>query len=326
MAETAELKPLRTVFMGTPAFAATILEALLRWEGCEVTGVFTQPDRPAGRGRKPRPSQVKQLALARRLPVYQPERLKSPEEQALLAKLEPDVAVVAAYGLILPQAVLDIPRLGCINVHASLLPKYRGAAPIQRAIMEGENATGITIMQMDAGLDTGDMLAQRALGIGVDDTAASLHDQLAELGARLLVETLDGLRRGTARPIPQDDARATYASKLRKEEGELDFTRTAREVHNTIRGVHPWPGAYFIWHPEDAAPMRIGVAPGELGPDKPADAAPGELLGLEDGRMAVACADKLYLLHTLTPENKKPMDARSFHNGYLARTQRTARS
>lgn len=320
------MKPLRLAFMGTPGFAATILEALLRWEGCEVAGVFTQPDRPAGRGRKTRPSPVKQLAQARRLPVYQPERLKSQEEQALLAELEPDVAVVAAYGLILPQAVLDTPRLGCVNVHASLLPKYRGAAPIQRAIMNGETTTGITIMQMDAGLDTGEMLAQRALGIGIDDTAASLHDQLADLGGRLLVETLERLARGDVQKVSQDNSRATYAAKLAKEEGLIDFSATARQVHNTIRGVHPWPGAYFHWQQPGGGTMRLGLAPGDIGEERPADAEPGQFLGLCEERLAIACADKVYLLDEVRPENKKPMDAKSFYNGYLTRSESAAQT
>lgn len=305
--------------MGTPAFAATILESLLRWEGGEVVGVFTQPDRPAGRGRKLRPSQVKQLAQARRLPVFQPEHLKSPEEQELVARLEPDVVVVAAYGLILPQAVLDMPGLGCVNVHASLLPKYRGAAPIQRAIMDGEHTTGITIMQMDAGLDTGAILSQRALGIDENDTAASLHDQLADLGGRLLTETLDGLRQGLVHPIPQDNAKACYAAKLRKEEGEIDFGNSARSVHNVIRAVHPWPGAYFYWRQPEGERMRLGLSPGVVGETRPEQAAPGEILGLRDEHLAIACSDRLYMVDGVTPENKKHLDARSFHNGYLAR-------
>ncbi len=305
--------------MGTPAFAAAILDALLRWEGGDVAAVFTQPDRPAGRGRKLKPSQVKQLALARRLPVLQPERLKSPEEQALLSELAPDLVVVAAYGLILPQAVLDIPPMGCINVHASLLPKFRGAAPIQRAIMAGDTSTGITIMQMDAGLDTGDMLSQRALGIGLEDTAATLHDQMADLGGRLLLETLDRLVKGEARPIAQQEEKSCYAPKLRKEEGEIDFSKSALEVHNVIRAMHPWPGAFCNWKQPEGETLRLGLAPGRIGEETPENVVPGTFIGLREGNLAVACVDRMYLLPTLTPENKKHMDAVSFYNGYLAR-------
>lgn len=316
---------MKLVYMGTPAFAATILDTLLRWPGGEVVGVFTQPDRPAGRGRKLRPSQVKQLALAHRLPVFQPERLKSPEEQALVAALEPDLAVVAAYGLILPQAVLDMPRLGCVNVHASLLPKYRGAAPIQRAILAGESVTGITIMQMEAGLDTGPMLAQRALGIGLEDSAATLHDQLAQLGGRLLVETLDRLVAGTALPIPQDASKATYAAKLRKEEGLVHFDTGVLEVHNRIRALHPWPGAYLPWRTPAGEELRLGLPPGCVGAPTPEGVLPGTILGLQDEHLVVACQDRVYMLPGLTPENKKPMDARSFYNGYLAREEQEGR-
>lgn len=316
--------------MGTPAFAATILETLMRWEGGEVVGVFTQPDRPAGRGRKLRPSQVKQLAQARRLPVFQPEKLKSPEDQALVADLQPDVAVVAAYGLILPQAVLDIPRLGCVNVHASLLPKHRGAAPIQRSILAGDVTTGITIMQMEAGLDTGPMLSQRALGIGLEDSAATLHDQLADMGGKLLVETLEALEAGVVKPILQDDAKASYAAKLQKDEGFVTGEAGVLEVHNRVRAMYPWPGAFMRWQPEtspdgshEGEPMKVGLAPGEIGP--PIDAIegvtpePGQLIYLCDHGLALACTDRYYLLSQLTPENKKPMDARSFYNGYMNR-------
>jgi len=310
--------------MGTPAFAATILAALCAWERGEVVGVFTQPDRPAGRGRAAKPSQVKQLAQARLLPVFQPEGLKTPDQISLLTVLEPDIVVVAAYGLILPQAVLDIPRLGCINVHASLLPKYRGAAPIQRAIMAGEHVTGATIMKMDASLDTGDILLQRALKIGRQDTSATIHDELAEQGARLLLEALDKLLDGTLGAIPQDNARASYAAKLAKEEGQIDWRQPARVIHNLIRGLHPWPGAYFFWTDFKDKTIRLNLAPGEVGAELAVPVAPGSFLGLDGERLAIACADRSYLLPSLTPEGRKRLDATSFYNGYLCRCDASA--
>lgn len=312
---------MRIVFMGTPDFAATILEALLRFGGGEVVGVYTQPDRPAGRGKKVRFSPVKNLAVARRLPVFQPVNFKSQETLDELASLEPDVCVVAAYGLILPQSVLDIPRHGCLNAHASLLPKYRGAAPIQRAIIDGERVTGMTIMQMNAGMDTGDILLQRALGIGIDDTAATLHDELAMMGGDLIVETLSKLKEGGLTPIPQDEPKATYAPKLTKKDGEVDWNQPAETIHNLIRGVHPWPGAYFMWggiDPEN--PIRLTVLPGTPGPfhgeQRPE---PGAIVGLVDDKLAVACADRLYLTPNLCPEGRCLMDAKAFCNGYLNR-------
>jgi len=304
--------------MGTPAFAATILAHVLRWEGGRVVGVYAQPDRPCGRGLECRPPDTKVLALAHGLPVFQPVNFKTPESRAELAALAPDLLLVAAYGLILPQAVLDIPRLGAVNAHASLLPRYRGAAPIQRAIMAGESVTGVSIMRMDAGMDTGDVLLTRELAIGPDDTAADLHDALAELGGRALAEALDLLAAGRAVRAPQDAARATYAPKLRKEEGQVDWTRTAAEIHNQVRGAHPWPGAYFFWQaPGRRKPLRLALAPGRPGGPRPLDAAPGTILGEEDGMLAIACADRTYLTPAVTPEGRKRMNATAFVCGYL---------
>ncbi len=235
---------MKTVFMGTPDFAAAILNALITSGQHEVIAAYTQPDRPSGRGQALKAPPVKELALAHNIPVYQPLNFKAEEDRAQIAALKADVFVVAAYGLILPQALLDMPRHGAVNVHASLLPRYRGAAPIQRAIMDGCKMTGITIMQMEAGLDTGPMLLQRALGIGINDNAAALHDELAELGGKLLLEALEKMEQGQANAIAQDNSRANYAAKLTKADGFLDFTNTtARQLHNTLRGVTPWPGA-----------------------------------------------------------------------------------
>jgi methionyl-tRNA formyltransferase len=254
--------------------------------------------------------------------VFQPKNFKTPESIQLLADLEPDLLVVAAYGLILPQAVLDVPKLGAWNMHASLLPKYRGAAPIQRAVMNGDFSTGITIMQMDAGMDTGDMLLRKAMGIDIDQTAGELHDELAALGGKLIIEALERREKSTLKRMPQNNEAATYAPKLTKAEGEIDWNRPAREVHNHIRGVTPWPGAYFFWRPEGAKkPMRITLSTGQVGPDKPEDAEPGSIQGMEDECLAVACADKLYLVDKLKPEGKKLMDATAFACGYLSRCE-----
>ncbi|MCA1945048.1 MAG: methionyl-tRNA formyltransferase [Desulfovibrio sp.] len=311
---------MRIVFMGTPGFAATVLESILSWPQGEVVGVFTQPDRPAGRGGKMRPPEVKQLALARGLPVFQPLTFKGEDNVRLVTDLAPDVAVVAAYGLILPQAVLDAPRYGCLNVHASLLPKYRGAAPIQRAILDGELSTGITIMQMDAGLDTGAICLQQTLIIGYHDTAATLHDELAAMGGTLLVKALERLEQGTLPRIPQNNDRATYAPKLRKEEGEIFWNQPAMAIHNRIRAMHPWPGPYTFWHPSDGEVIRLSLTPGVVGDALSEPVAPGTVLGLTDDQLAVACADKAYLLPSLCPAGRCSMDARAFINGYLSRT------
>lgn len=234
---------MRLVFAGTPDFAAAALNALIA-AGHTLVGVYSQPDRPAGRGRKLQPSPVKQVALDHGIPVFQPETLKTPEAQAQLADLDPDVMVVAAYGLILPAAVLDIPGHGCLNIHASLLPRWRGAAPIQRAIAAGDDKTGITIMQMDEGLDTGTMLLKSVTAITDEDTGGSLHDRLAELGGKAIIEALDQLQRGTLAGENQDDNLACYASKLSKTEGHIDWSADAKAIERLVRAFNPWPGTY----------------------------------------------------------------------------------
>jgi len=237
---------LRIVFAGTPDFSVPVLQALID-SGYEIAGVYTQPDRPAGRGREPRPSPVKQLALEHGLTVFQPESLKPEAEQQQLEALNPELMIVVAYGLLLPQAVLSIPRLGCINVHASLLPRWRGAAPIQRAILAGDRQTGITIMQMDKGLDTGDMLARAVCDIKPDDTGSSLHDRLMQLGADTLMQSLALLQRNELKAEPQDDSLATYANKLSKQEAEIDWHFDARQIERAVRAYNAWPVAYTRW-------------------------------------------------------------------------------
>lgn len=309
----------KLVFMGTPDFAATVLARILDWDGYHVAAVYCQPDRPCGRGQICKAPPVKELALKHGLSVMQPVNFKAQTDVDALAALKPDVLVVAAYGLILPQAVLDIPRLGPINVHASLLPEYRGAAPIQRAIMDGRPVTGITIMRMEAGLDTGDILLQRSLAIGIEDTAQTLHDQLADLGGRLLVEALEKMDAGRLVRIPQDNDRATYAAKLSKEEGRIDWNQPAITVHNRIRGLFPWPGSWFEWSGAADKPLRLVIYPGRIGEPLPPDAKPGDILGLEDDALLVACADRAYAVPRLKPACCKALSGREFYCGYLSR-------
>ncbi|MDO9083417.1 MAG: methionyl-tRNA formyltransferase [Humidesulfovibrio sp.] len=313
--------PLRVVFMGTPDFAALILRRLLDWPGADVSCVYTQPDRPSGRSKTPKPSPVKLAALEHGLEVRQPLNFKDPAEVAALRELEADVLVVAAYGLILPQAVLDTARLMPINVHASLLPRWRGAAPIQRALQAGDQATGVTIMRMVLGLDAGPILLQRALRIADSDHAGALHDELAELGAEALIEALTRLPHGRLLNMPQDEARVTYAPKLAKDEGRLDWSREAADLHNHIRAMHPWPGASFDWTTPNGKVLTLNIEPGQVGGDLPAGATPGAILGLvatEQGNMlAIAAQDKAYLTPRITPLGKKSQDATAFACGYL---------
>ncbi|BBD09373.1 methionyl-tRNA formyltransferase [Desulfovibrio ferrophilus] len=312
---------LRIVFMGTPEFARISLEHLHAWDGAEIVAVYTQPDRPCGRGRKCKPSDVKVFAMEHDIPVLQPENFKADKAVEELAVLAPDLLIVAAYGLILPQRVLDIPREGAINVHGSLLPKYRGAAPIQRAIMNDEAATGITIMQMDAGMDTGDILFARSLFIGKDDTAETLHDELAELGGKLLVEALERKGQNKLVRIPQNDAKATYAAKLEKHEGEIHWNQPAQDVHNRARAMHPWPGAYFTWSGDQRTgkkEQRLVLTPGSVGFTLPEpQPEPGTILGICEGMLAIACTDKAYLVPSLKPAGKKLLTAEAFACGYL---------
>ncbi len=317
MAETE--KRLSVVFMGTPDFAAASLKHLLAWGRCDIVGVYSQPDRPCGRGQVCTPPAVKVAAMEAQLPVFQPLNFKTQADVDQLAALSPDLLLVAAYGLILPQTVLDIPRLGAINVHASLLPEYRGAAPIQRAIMDGRHVTGITIMRMEAGLDTGDILLQRSLAIGINDTAQSLHDELAEMGGRLLVEALEKMTQGRLVRIPQDNARATHAAKLSKNEGRIDWNQPALAVHNRIRGLFPWPGSWFDWSGMPGKTLRLTVHPGSIGEERPASAQPGDIIGVSGDNVLITCADRLYAVPTIKPANGKPLKGREFYCCYLSR-------
>lgn len=293
----------RIIFAGTPEFSVAPLQALLDSEH-QVVGVYTQPDRPAGRGRKLTPSPVKQLALSHNLPVFQPDSLKPAETQAELAALNPDIMVVVAYGLILPQVILDTPKLGCLNIHASLLPRWRGAAPIQRAIEMGDSATGITIMQMDAGLDTGAMLYKTAIDIQPTDTAQSLHDRLSPLGAHALLETLSRLNQ--LKPEAQSDHQACYAAKLTKAEALIDWSQSAAQIVRRIHAFNPWPMAFTHF---DGQPLRILKAEALEGPRHQN---PGEMILLEKLGVDVMAGEGLVRITQLQPAGKKPMSAYDF--------------
>lgn len=293
-------QPLRIIFAGTPDFAAAHLEALLSSQH-QIVAVYTQPDRPAGRGRKLTPSPVKALALEHQLPVYQPKSLKGEEEQAQLRELNADLMVVVAYGLLLPKAVLDAPRLGCINVHGSILPRWRGAAPIQRAIEAGDQISGVTIMQMDIGLDTGDMLLKSSCPIESDDSAATLHDRLIELGCPALVEAVDQLSAGGLNPEAQDDQLATYAHKMNKAEAALDWQSNAQQLANKIRAFNPWPVAFCQL---DGERMRVWAAQAVEG-----SGAPGTILQADKNGIQVACGEGALRLKRVQIPGGKPLTA-----------------
>jgi len=312
-----DLNPLRVVFMGTPDFAAEALSVLLSFDAANVVAVYTQPDRPCGRGRQCKPSAVKVVALEHDLPVYQPLNFKEQADIDQLAALKPDVLVVAAYGLILPQNVLDIPAIHPLNIHASLLPHWRGAAPIQRSIENGDVVTGISIMKMEAGLDTGPVLVQRALRIGHNDHAGTIHDELAKLGGICICEALARLQTGAYDLKPQDDTLATYAKKLEKKEGQIDWSRPAEVIHNQIRAMYPWPGAFFDWTNADGKTLKLHVTPGEICEETAPQIAPGTILGEMEGKLAITTADKIYLTPEVKPQGKKAMGATSFTCGYL---------
>jgi methionyl-tRNA formyltransferase len=303
-ARIAWMKP-RLVFMGSPDFALPSLRALaLHYP---IAGVVTQPDRPAGRKRLLTPPPVKRLAVELGLPVIQPERLKDPSAMLTLADWQPEIIVVAAYGQILRKVVLDLPKFGCINVHASLLPRWRGAAPIQAAILAGDEQTGVTIMRIDSGVDTGPVLSQSALPIESGDTAGSLSERLAEVGATQLIETLHAYLRGDLQPIPQPDTGITYAPLLKKEDGLLDLTRPALALSRQVRAFNPWPGAFLPWKEQQIKVQRAHSIVSILTP-------PGTHLIFE-GKPAVATAGGVLILDVIQPAGKKVMSGEEFLRG-----------
>ena len=302
---------MRLVYMGTPDFAVPGLRALID-AGHHIAAVYTQPPRPAGRGQREQRSAVHEFAAGKGLEVRTPARLKGADEQTAFAALNADAAVVAAYGLILPKPILGAPRYGCLNIHASLLPRWRGAAPIHRAILAGDAETGITIMQMDEGLDTGAMLLQARTSISNDDTAETLHDRLAVMGAQSIVEVLKQVEAGTIRGRPQPDEGVTYAAKLEREEGMLDWAKPAEALARQVRAFDPWPGAWFIYKTPDGRGERIKVLAA-----KPAarrvKAAPGTVL---DDLPMIACGEGALWLLRLQRAGKSPLDAGQFLRGF----------
>ena len=302
------MTPLRIIFAGTPDFAARHLQALLNSEH-EVVAVYSQPDRPAGRGQQLQASPVKQLAVQHDIPVYQPKSLKKSKAQAELAALNADLMVVVAYGLILPAVVLNTPKLGCINVHGSILPRWRGAAPIQRALWAGDAQTGVTIMQMDEGLDTGAMLSIATLPIETTDTSASLYEKLAEIGPQALLDALKDLPTLQQKAVAQDDSQANYAEKLSKEEAQLDFTKPAAALEREIRAFNPWPVSYLQLGNQQLKIWQSRVEP------LPQTETPGTVLKVDKKGIVIATGEGALVLEQLQPPGKKAMAVADFING-----------
>ncbi len=303
------MKKLNVVFAGTPAFGLPVLEAIAQ-SGHHLAAVYTQPDRPAGRGRKLMPSAVKSWAVEREIPVFQPEQLKTPEEQQRLASLKPDVMIVVAYGLLLPQAVLDIPSYGCINVHASILPRWRGASPIQQAILHGDEISGVTIMKMDAGLDTGDSLSIARCQLSSDETAATLHDKLSMMAAEPLIDCLNSIEACLAGAQKQDNTQATLAPKIKKEEAQLDWQQPALLLERQVRAFNPWPIAFFILGDERVRVYQARV----IETKKPAK--PGTVTAISPEGIQVAASDKSLLIEILQFPGKKPLKVADWLNAH----------
>lgn len=303
---------MRIVFMGTPDFAVPCLEALADG-GYDLAAVYTQPDKPKGRGYAMTPPPVKEFALSRDIPVFQPERVRDEAEISRLRNLNPDCIVVVAYGRILPQEILDIPPLGCVNIHGSLLPKYRGAAPVQWAVLNGDSVTGVTSMKMDAGMDTGEILLAAETTIGEEETAGELFDRLKAMSGPLLLKTLQGLEDGTLTPIKQEEKNATLAPMLTKELSPINWSRSAREIHNQIRGLNPWPGAHT-----QLRGKRLKVYASRVLPER-TEAAFGTVVDTK--RLAVACGDGAVLqLTAVQLEGKRRMAAQELLRGFPLET------
>lgn len=298
------MKDIRVVFMGTPDFAVSILDALIL--NTNVVMVVTQPDKLVGRKKELKSSPVKERALDQKIEVFQPDNIKIDFEK--VRECNPDLIVTCAYGQIVPKEVLDIPKLGCINVHASLLPKYRGGAPIQHAIINGDTITGITIMYMDIGMDTGDIISRKELPIDINDTSEMLHDKLSKLGAELLLETLPEIIKGTNPRIKQNLEEVSYAPVIKREDEHLDFNDTALNIYNKVRGLNSWPLANMIFKGEECK-----VIEGYMGEDK--KGIPGEIVDIKKDAIGIKCLDKVYYITKLKPFGKKAMEVKDYLNG-----------
>lgn len=299
---------MRIIYMGTPDFAVNALEKIVE-AGHEVVACYTQPDKPKGRGKALQPTPVKVRAMEHDIPVYQPAKLRDQENVDVINEYAPDAIVVAAYGQILPESILNIPRYGCINIHASLLPKYRGAAPIERAIIDGEKETGVTTMYMAKGLDTGDMIEQSVVPIEDDDTGESLTDKLAACGAELIISTLEKLENGNAVRTPQDDSKSCYAAMLSKDMGHIDFMQPAEQIERLVRGLQPWPCAFTSINGKNVKIYGAKVV------DVPCATVPGQIVNVTKKSFAIACGAGALQITRLQPEGKKPMDTAAFLAG-----------
>ena len=301
---------MRIVYMGTPDFAVPPLKALAE-NGYEIAGVVTQPDKPKGRGKAMQPTPVKEKALKHNFTVYQPQKVREPEFVDTLRGLAPDIIVVAAFGQIIPKSILELPPLGCINIHASLLPKYRGAAPIQQAVIDGEKESGVTIMRMGTGLDTGDMISRVIVPITPGETGGSLFDKLSEAGAQLLVDTLPSIADGTAIYEKQPEESPTpYAAMITKQMGLMDFSKTAEELERLVRGMNPWPSAYTFLNGRTLKVWKSSVGESISGPE------PGTVIKTDKKGIHVACCDRELILEEVQLEGKKRMEASAFLRGY----------
>ncbi len=301
---------MKIVYMGTPDFAVGALESIIN-NGHEVSAVITQPDKPKGRSKALVPTPVKAKAMEYNIPVYQPEKVRDEETVTMLKDINPDVIVVAAYGQILPESILNIPKYGCINIHASLLPKYRGAAPIEWSIIDGEDKTGVTTMYMERGLDTGDMLDKVEVIIEKNDNGKTLHDKLAVAGADLILQTLAKLSAGTAVRTPQNNDDSCYAVMLKKDMGNIDFSKSAHEIERLIRGLNPWPCAYSTI---DGKGVKFYAAE-VIDTDRQAGYKPGEIIEVAKKTFTIACGKGALVVKNLQPEGKKPMDTVAYLNG-----------
>jgi methionyl-tRNA formyltransferase len=306
------MAPLRIIYMGTPELAATSLKTLLNEPAFEIAAVVTQPDRPKGRDLKLQPSPVKKIALSAGLPVLQPEKARDESFIVELRRLQPELIAVAAFGQILPKGILELPRFGCLNVHTSLLPKYRGAAPIQWAILNDETETGITIMKMDADLDTGDILTQRATPIRPEDNAETLHDRLAQHGAELLVQTIPDYVAGKIQPRPQPAGQATHAPKIKKEDGRIDWRLPARAIWNRVRAFTPWPGA-FTFLPAQPQPQLLKIWQAEV---VFAVGTPGEVVSADKTGIVIGCSEDALRVTMLQREGGRKMSVQEFLTGH----------